>query len=46
MNYPGNPSGNWMWRMPANSQNPELQAKIKQLNYLYSRMNTGVETPA
>ncbi len=46
MNYPGNPSGNWMWRMPANSLNPELQAKIKQLNYLYSRMNAGVENPA
>jgi 4-alpha-glucanotransferase len=40
MNYPGNPSGNWMWRMPANSQNPELQAKIKKLNYLYSRLNS------
>ena len=39
MNYPGNPSGNWMWRMSADAQNPELQAKIKQLNYLYSRMN-------
>ena len=43
MNYPGNPSGNWMWRMSADAQNPELQAKIKQLNYLYSRMNDGSE---
>jgi len=40
MNYPGNPSGNWMWRMSTNTQTPELQAKIKELNYLYSRMNT------
>jgi 4-alpha-glucanotransferase len=40
MNYPGNPSGNWMWRMPGNSLTSELQAKIRQLNYLYSRMNT------
>ena len=40
MNYPGNPSGNWMWRMSTNAQTPELQAKIKELNYLYSRMNT------
>jgi 4-alpha-glucanotransferase len=45
MNYPGNPSGNWMWRMPANAQTPELQAKIKQLNYLYSRLNTDSENP-
>jgi 4-alpha-glucanotransferase len=45
MNYPGNPSGNWMWRMPSNSQNPDLQAKIKQLNYLYSRLNTAAENP-
>ena len=41
MNYPGNPSGNWMWRMPSNAQNSELQVKIKELNYLFSRMNTG-----
>jgi 4-alpha-glucanotransferase len=40
MNYPGNPSGNWMWRMPINAQDPELQDKIKELNYLYSRLNT------
>ena len=39
MNYPGNPSGNWMWRMSAKDQSPELQAKIKTLNYLYSRLN-------
>ncbi len=40
MNYPGNPSGNWMWRMSNNAQTPKLQDKIKELNYLYSRMNT------
>ncbi len=39
MNYPGNPSGNWMWRMEASTQSGELQAKIKELNYLYSRLN-------
>jgi 4-alpha-glucanotransferase len=43
MNYPGNPSGNWMWRMPTKAQSPELQAKIKEINYLYSRMNNPVE---
>jgi 4-alpha-glucanotransferase len=42
MNYPGNPSGNWMWRMSNDAQTPELQANIKELNYLYSRMNTGL----
>lgn len=40
MNYPGNPSGNWMWRMPDHSLTAELQGKIRQLNYLYSRMNS------
>lgn len=39
MNYPGNPSGNWMWRMSKHAQSPELIAKIKELNYLYSRLN-------
>jgi 4-alpha-glucanotransferase len=40
MNYPGNPSGNWMWRMHHDAQSNELQSKIKELNYLYSRLNT------
>ncbi len=46
MNYPGNPSGNWMWRMPSHAQTPELQEKIRELNYLYSRMSTNSEKPA
>jgi hypothetical protein len=29
-----------MWRMPGDAQTPELQAKIKELNYLYSRMSS------
>jgi 4-alpha-glucanotransferase len=37
MNYPGNPSGNWTWRMPAWALNEALQKKINELNYLYSR---------
>ncbi len=46
MNYPGNPSGNWMWRMSSHDQSPDLQAKIKELNYLYSRLNNDTpETP-
>ena len=40
MNYPGNPSGNWTWRMPENATSPELGEKIKELNYLYSRLNS------
>ena len=43
MNYPGNPSGNWMWRMSSQAQSSELQEKIKELNYLYSRMNDGMD---
>ena len=39
MNYPGNPSGNWMWRMTIKDQSPELQTKIKEINFLYSRLN-------
>jgi 4-alpha-glucanotransferase len=42
MNYPGNPSGNWTWRMPKNYQSLELQEKIKELNYFYSRLNAPV----
>jgi len=37
MNYPGNPSGNWTWRMPAGVLNEELQERIKEINYLYGR---------
>jgi 4-alpha-glucanotransferase len=39
MNYPGNPSGNWKWRMQNDAQNPDLSRKIRDLNYLYSRLN-------
>lgn len=37
MNYPGNPSGNWSWRMPAGAISSELNAWIKEINYLYDR---------
>ncbi len=46
MNYPGNPSGNWIWRMPVKAQSVELQARIKEFNYLYSRMNNSSNTPS
>ena len=38
MNYPGNPSGNWQWRMPASAMNPELKFRIHELNFMYSRL--------
>jgi 4-alpha-glucanotransferase len=37
MNYPSRPSGNWSWRMPPGTLTPELQARLKELNFLYSR---------
>jgi 4-alpha-glucanotransferase len=39
MNYPGNPSGNWNWRMPENAADAALQKSIKEFNYLYLRLN-------
>ena len=39
MNYPGNPSGNWTWRMPQNSLKGDLQERIAEFNFLYERMN-------
>jgi 4-alpha-glucanotransferase len=38
MNYPGNPSGNWTWRMPADALQEELAQRIMELNYLYGRL--------
>jgi len=40
MNYPGNPSGNWTWRMPQEALDRQLQSQVKELNYLYSRLST------
>jgi 4-alpha-glucanotransferase len=37
MNYPGNPSGNWTWRMPPDGLSDGLKARIKEINYLYAR---------
>ncbi len=39
MNYPGNPSGNWTWRMPDSALNETTQMRIKELNFLYDREN-------
>ncbi len=38
MNYPGRESGNWRWRMPASALSPDLQNRIRALNWLYSRL--------
>jgi 4-alpha-glucanotransferase len=37
MNYPGNPSGNWTWRMAEDALSDVLAGRISDLNYLYSR---------
>ncbi len=39
MNYPGRPSGNWSWRMPAGTLTSGLQRMIKELNTTYGRFN-------
>ncbi len=38
MNFPGKPSGNWTWRMPADSASSELAARLKELNYVFGRL--------
>ncbi|UCD98716.1 MAG: 4-alpha-glucanotransferase [Chloroflexota bacterium] len=37
MNYPGNPSGNWTWRMSPAAIEDSLMARIKEINFLYDR---------
>lgn len=39
MNYPGNPSGNWIWRMPESAFDESLKLAILEINYLYGREN-------
>jgi 4-alpha-glucanotransferase len=39
MNYPGNPSGNWSWRMEEQDLTEELNQKIREINFLYDRLN-------
>ncbi len=43
MNFPGKPSGNWSWRMPADSTSEELCSRLKKINYLYNRLKPMVE---
>lgn len=37
MNYPSRLGGNWTWRMTADALSADLQRRLKELNYLYSR---------
>jgi len=39
MNYPGDPSGNWRWRMAARDMRDKLSSRIQQINFLYDRQN-------
>jgi 4-alpha-glucanotransferase len=38
MNYPGNPSGNWGWRMNPKAINEGLISRLHEANYLYGRL--------
>lgn len=42
MNTPGNPEGNWRWRMLPGKTTPELAQKIARMTNLYNRTNNGV----
>ena len=37
MNYPGNPRGNWSWRMSKDAINQGLKGRLKEFNHLYQR---------
>jgi len=38
MNYPGNPSGNWGWRMLPDAINHGLIKRLYETNYVYGRL--------
>lgn len=38
MNYPGNPSGNWQWRMQPGDADEMVRARLWEMNYLYRRL--------
>jgi 4-alpha-glucanotransferase len=44
MNYPGNPSGNWTWRMAEPALDESLLTAIQELNFLFSREKLSPET--
>ncbi len=40
MNYPGNPSGNWQWRMQDTAIDRGLEERIREINRLYDRFGS------
>ncbi len=44
MNFPGQPSGNWTWRMTPAALNPDLIKRITEMNVLFSRSIHGEDT--
>ena len=38
MNFPGRLGGNWTWRMNKNACNNDMAARIREVNFLYSRL--------
>lgn len=38
MNYPGNPAGNWVWRMHPDAISQGLIQRLYETNYLYGRL--------
>ena len=38
MNTPGQPGGNWSWRLTPESLTEELAGRMQEINYLYSRV--------
>jgi 4-alpha-glucanotransferase len=38
MNYPGNPSGNWDWRMHPDAIDEGLVNRLHNTNFLYGRL--------
>ena len=43
-NFPSRPEGNWEWRLSETGLNEKLQMKIKDLNWLYQRLVTPVDS--
>ena len=46
MNFPGKPSGNWTWRLPAESLTADLTQRIREINFLYNRIKDEDEIEA
>jgi 4-alpha-glucanotransferase len=40
MNFPGRLGGNWSWRMTASAYDNNLATRIREANFLYSRLST------